>query len=88
MDPKSLNSDLVLITVLCFISQEGNRALDLALMEKNRRCVVALQEYSERSEEMNISPDQICGKILVNDGFFVLFLLVISCVLKTYLFEF
>ncbi|XP_073492964.1 ankyrin repeat and LEM domain-containing protein 1 isoform X2 [Phyllobates terribilis] len=28
--------------------QDGNTALDLALMENNRRCVVALQEYTER----------------------------------------
>ncbi|XP_077332448.1 ankyrin repeat and LEM domain-containing protein 1 [Lithobates pipiens] len=32
--------------------QDGNTALDLALMEKNRRCVVALQEYNERNEEI------------------------------------
>ncbi|KAM5193347.1 ankyrin repeat and LEM domain-containing protein 1 [Mantella aurantiaca] len=37
--------------------QDGNTALELALMEKNRRCVVALQEY-ERKED--IHPDQIC----------------------------
>ncbi|XP_075060781.1 ankyrin repeat and LEM domain-containing protein 1 [Mixophyes fleayi] len=29
--------------------QDGNTALDMALMENNRRCVVALQEYTERS---------------------------------------
>ncbi|XP_044134502.1 ankyrin repeat and LEM domain-containing protein 1 [Bufo gargarizans] len=28
--------------------QDGNTALDLALMENNRRCVVALQEFKER----------------------------------------
>ncbi|XP_075719290.1 ankyrin repeat and LEM domain-containing protein 1 [Rhinoderma darwinii] len=28
--------------------QDGNTALDLALIENNRRCVVALQEYKER----------------------------------------
>ncbi|XP_040275774.1 LOW QUALITY PROTEIN: ankyrin repeat and LEM domain-containing protein 1 [Bufo bufo] len=28
--------------------QDGNTALDLAFMENNRRCVVALQEYKER----------------------------------------
>ncbi|XP_063772381.1 ankyrin repeat and LEM domain-containing protein 1 [Pseudophryne corroboree] len=35
--------------------QEGNTALELALMENNRRCVVALQEYDE------ISSDQMHG---------------------------
>ncbi|XP_072261252.1 ankyrin repeat and LEM domain-containing protein 1 isoform X2 [Pyxicephalus adspersus] len=39
--------------------QDGNSALDLALMEKNRRCVVAIQEYNERNED--ICPDQIHG---------------------------
>ncbi|XP_018414158.1 PREDICTED: ankyrin repeat and LEM domain-containing protein 1 [Nanorana parkeri] len=33
--------------------QDGNTALDLALMEKNRRCVVALQEY-ERNEDIGL----------------------------------
>ncbi|KAM4709573.1 ankyrin repeat and LEM domain-containing protein 1 [Discoglossus pictus] len=31
--------------------QEGNTATDLALEEGNRRCVVALQEYTERESE-------------------------------------
>ncbi|XP_068089871.1 ankyrin repeat and LEM domain-containing protein 1 isoform X2 [Hyperolius riggenbachi] len=31
--------------------QDGNTALDLALIEKNRRCVVALQEFADRRDD-------------------------------------
>ncbi|KAM9330553.1 uncharacterized protein PAF06_015171 [Gastrophryne carolinensis] len=45
--------------------QDGNTALDLALLENNRRCVVALQEY-ERTEEA--FPDQMQGYLKSDDS--------------------
>ncbi|XP_053324183.1 ankyrin repeat and LEM domain-containing protein 1 [Spea bombifrons] len=46
--------------------QDGNTASDLALMERNRRCVVALQEYIERStlKDKNCG---LCDSILSDD---------------------